>query len=149
MHCILRALAVGAAVAAGAAAGASAQTPSILDLKGTWTGSAEMIVEGTTPHNPGHAESQPAGKYRLRSELLTFKFEGQEGRRVWGTTASKHAADQRIIGSISPDGKWVYLVGRASFTDLEVANADTLRGCARQVSASAALVSCFDLKRQK
>ena len=149
MHCILRALAVGAAVAAGAAAGASAQTPSILDLKGTWTGSAEMIVEGTTPHNPGHAESQPAGKYRLRTELLTFKFDGQEGRRIWGSLSSKHATEQRIIGSISIDGKWVYMVGRASFIDLEVANADTLRGCARHVTASSALVSCYDLKRQK
>ena len=149
MRRVIRSVSIAALAVAAASLGASAQTPAVIDMKGTWKATLEFIVEGTTTHNPGHAEGKPAGKYRLRTQEMTYKFEGQEGRRFWGTIHSDHAQDRRQIGSLSPDGKWIYIAGNVSMGDGSIVNADTIELCTRHVTSGSALVGCGVMKRQK
>ena len=148
MNRLIGALGLGVAVAVGSGP-AAAQTPPVIDLKGTWKGKGEGILEGATVHSPGHAQAQPAGKYRLRAIDFTFKVEGQEGRRFWGTVTSEHAADTRWIGSVSPDGKWIYVVGHSGFGDASIVDGDTFQMCFRDVKPTLAIVGCSEVKRQK
>ena len=139
-----------AGVLCAAASGAVAQMARVIDMKGTWKMEQETILEGATPHNPATAESKPAGKYRLRTQTLIYRIDGQDGRRVWGTsTTAEHKAESRLIGSLSPDGKWVYFVGASTFMDGSVIDADNVELCVRQITQTTALVGCGVMKRQK
>ena len=131
------------------ATSAAAQTPPI-DMKGTWKMDQETILEGATPHNPATADSRPAGKYRLRQQTIIYRVDGQDGHRFWGiSTTAEHGAEHRLIGMVSPDGKWVYMAGTASLMDGTVVDRDTVELCVRQATPTTALVGCGAMKRQK
>src|SRR5262252_5866008 len=138
-----------AALSMVAAAAASAQTPRVIDMKGTWKSGIELILEGGTPHVPPTAESKPAGKYRLTTTEFTYKSEGQEGRRFWGTIDSANAKGGRQIGSVSLDGKWIYVVGDRSVIEGTIVDSDTIEVCVRHLGTSSAFVGCGVMKRQK
>ena len=128
---------------------AVAQTPPVIDMKGTWKITVDLVIDGTSPHNPAQAESKAAGKFRLRSQVIVFKLEGQDGRRFWGTVTSEHDPGQRAVGTVSPDGKWVYLVGRVNLGDGMVIDADTIQMCFRHAGETSAMAGCGETKRQK
>lgn len=130
------------------AGGAGAQN--ITDLKGTWTGTAEAVVDGPAQHHPapGAAGTNPAGKFRLSEQPFTVVVEGQSGRRFWGTTSSA-TKTERILGSLSVDGKTLHMVDDDGFLDGIVVNADRLEVCYRHVNASSAVVACTLLSRKK
>ena len=134
-----------AGVLAGSAP-ALAQTPP--DLKGTWKGTSEAIVDGATVHNPRTAEAKPAGHYRLRKLEYIYTIEGQDGRRFWGTIQSRQV-DIPMIGSLSSDGKWIYIASHDGLIDGEVRGEDTIELCYRNVKPAAMVVGCADLQRQK
>jgi hypothetical protein len=132
------------------AAGSSAQTPPAFDMKGTWKGSGEAIIDGlTTYHPPGATGTQPSGNYRLRAVTYTYKIDGQDGKRFWGSVSSDAVANERLIGSLSNDGKWIYMAGREGFLDGQVVDADTIQMCYRHVTATSAIVGCNEMKRVK
>lgn len=110
MKHVVRLLALGAILAG---AGASAQTAAF-DMKGTWKGTGEAIVDGHGTHHPAGSTAKPAGPYRLRELHFTYKIDGHEGKRFWGTVSSEHEANQRMIGSLSADGKWIYTAARTA-----------------------------------
>ena len=119
-------------------------------MKGTWTGTGEAIVDGATTHHPAEAASRPAGKYRLREETFTWRIEGQDGRRFWGTTSSDQKAGLRLMGSLSMDGKRLYMAGgKDGYIDAVMIDADTINACHRNVDPGSATVGCSVLKRQK
>src|ERR1700733_4145008 len=95
--------AIAVAAAVFIAGDAGAQT--IIDMKGTWTGTAEAIVDRPAQHHPapGSAGTKPAGKFRLSEQPFTLV------RRFWGTTASA-TKTERLIGSLSVDGKTIHMV---------------------------------------
>jgi|tagenome__1003787_1003787.scaffolds.fasta_scaffold20887259_2 hypothetical protein len=128
---------------------AVAQTPGIPDVKGTWTGSGEAIVDGETPHHPANdAKSRQAAPYRLSTISITMKIEGQDGRRFWGTFTSDRQTN-RLIGSLSADGKWLYMAGGRGLIDATLLDADTMEQCYRHASEKSAAVICEVIKRQK
>ncbi len=145
MKHVVRLLALGAILAG---AGASAQTAAF-DMKGTWKGTGEAIVDGHGTHHPAGSTAKPAGPYRLRELHFTYKIDGQEGKRFWGTVSSEHEANQRMIGSLSADGKWIYIAGKDGILDGTVVDSDTIQMCYRQVSVAVAIVACNEMKRQK
>jgi hypothetical protein len=128
---------------------AVAQTPPVLDMKGTWTGTGEAIVDGASPHHlPNAAAAKPVGNHRLHTQTYTYKIEGQEGRRFWGTTTSDSATD-RLIGSLSGNGKWLFIAANRGIIDGEVIDNDTIEICYREASPDLAVVGCGQMKRQK
>ena len=120
----------------------------VIDLKGTWKGTGEGIVDGrgARPHSPGHDTSTP---HRLRTQEFVYKFDGQDGKRFWGTISSEYAGSLRIIGSLSFDGKWIYVAAHEGLADGVVVDNDTIQMCYRHVTSATAVVSCNELKRQK
>ena len=147
MTVILKTLTITAAACL--ATGAAAQNAAVFDMKGTWTGQNEGIVDGPAPHHPAGADSKPAGNYRIRRQTFTYKFEGQEGRLFWGTMGGEHQANIRILGSLSADGKWIYMVSKEGYIDAQILDADTIESCYRHVNERSAVVGCNVMKRQK
>ncbi len=139
-------VAIGLTTALVGAGGAAAQ--SYIDLKGTWVGTGQSIVDGPAPHHPADAPAVSVGTHRLREVTFTTRIEGQDGRRFWGTLSSEHK-QERIIGSFSVNGKHVYMVNEVGYIDGDVVDADTLEICYRHVNASSAVVACNVWKRRK
>jgi hypothetical protein len=131
-------------------AGSVAQTPPPFNMKGTWKGVGEAIMDGAPPLHPQDAPGgRPAGPYRLREANWTYKIDGQDGRRFWGTVSSDVASNERLIGSLSRDGKWIYMAGKAGILDGTIVDQDTIEMCYRHANAASALVNCNEMKRVK
>ena len=142
--------AIGAVVlTAGAAVAQTSPASAVFDMKGTWKGNNEAIVDGPATHHPPGVEAKPAGTYRLRQQNITYKFDGQEGRRFWGTMGSEQQSNIRMIGTLSVDGKWIYMVSKEGYLDGQVVDADTIEMCYRHVNATSAVVGCNLMKRVK
>ncbi len=139
---------IAAAAAMIASGEAAAQT--IIDMKGTWTGTAEAIVDGPAQHHPapGADGTRPAGKYRLSEQSFTLAIEGQTGRRFWGTTSSA-SKTERIIGSLSVDGKSIHMVDDDGLLDGTIVTADVFNVCYRHVNGGSAVVACAVVSRKK
>ena len=128
---------------------ALAQTPPPFYMRGTWQGSNQGLVDGPATHHPGDATTRPAGKYRIRRQTFTYNLEGQDGRLFWGTMSGEHVKNIRMIGTVSNDGKWVYMVSKEGYIDAQVIDADTIDACYRHVHPESAVVGCNLMKRQK
>jgi len=120
----------------------------VFDMKGTWKGTRPSITDGVTPHQPASAQKGSAGPYRLTDLSVTYKVEGQEGQRFWGTMSSDNFTN-RLIGSQSMDGKRLYMVGAQGTIDAQPIDADTIEVCYRHANATSATVGCNVMKRQK
>ena len=127
---------------------AGAARAQVIDLKGTWTGMAEAILEGPAAHHGGPQASGAGSRFKLSQQPFTFVFEGQEGRRFWGSVSSP-SGTERAIGSLSVDGKSIHIVDDDGMVDGTVVNADTLDLCYRHVSKESAVVSCLQVTRKK
>ncbi len=147
-----RAGTIALALAAGLAASTAATPASaqrVFDMRGTWTGMAEAIVDGPANHHPppGAAGIRPAGRFRLSQQQFTIEVIGQEGRRFWGTTASS-TKRERIIGSLAVDNRTVHMVDDDGMLDGTVVDADTLEICYRHVNKDSAVVACARMTRK-
>ena len=149
MQSIARFAALGVAVLLAATVGASAQTPTPFDMKGTWKGTGEAIVDGPAMHHPPGTPAKAAGKYRLRTQAYVYKIDGQDGKRFWGTASGENIANERLVGTLSMDGKWIYMAAAEGILDGVVVDADTIQMCYRQVTPAVAVVACNEMKRQK
>lgn len=145
MMSLVRVAAAAATVLAAGTAAAQAQT---LDMKGTWKSTGEAIVSGPATHHPPGAAAKAAGTHRLRHQTFTFVVEGQDAKRFWGHISSEHAAKVPFVGSLSHDGKWIYLAEASGLVDGTVVDNDTLQVCYRQ-SGPTFMVGCSEWKRQK
>jgi len=136
----------------GAAAAQTATTPPApatpFNMKGTWKGNNDVIVDGPTGHHPATASAKAAGPYRLRTMPVTLQFDGQDGRRFWGTMSSDNRTN-RLIGALSFDDKWAYLAGFEGLVDAQIVDPDTIEVCYRHANSTSAVVGCNLLKRQK
>ena len=94
------------------------------------------------------AEATPAGHYRLRRQDYVFRIEGQEGRRFWGVMQAGQV-NIPMLGSLSSDGKWIYIASRDGLIDGTVTGEDTIELCYRNVTPAVMMVGCADLQRQK
>jgi hypothetical protein len=128
---------------------AAAAKPVVPNLKGTWVGKGEAIVDGPAGHHPPGAAGKTAGTYRLREETFTVRIEGQDGKRVWGSFSSPQRAAERLIGSVAADNKTVYFVTGEGYIDGVVTDANTMDICYRHVLPGSAVVACNQWVRQK
>jgi len=143
-------LAALAAVLFVAACAAPPPRSPVLDLRGVWTGENDALVHGAALHHPPGAPSTTArGAYRLRSHTITYRIDGQEGRRFWGTMASPERAGIRLIGSFSIDNQWIYMVSHEGYLDGTVIDANTIEMCYRHADPQTAVIGCNIMKRQK
>lgn len=46
----------------------------------------------------------------------------------------------RLIGSLSMDGKWIYMAGSQGYVDAQIVDADTIEVCYRHANAISAVV---------
>jgi hypothetical protein len=74
-------------------------------------------------------------------------IEGQDGRRFWGTTSSA-SKTERLIGSLSVDGKSIHMVDDDGFLDGTMVDANTIDVCYRHITANSAVVACETIKRK-
>ena len=132
-----------------AAAQTTPAATALPDLKGTWVGKGESIVDGPAGHHPPGVTAKAAGTYRLREETFTVRIEGQEGRRVWGNISSSQRVGERLIGSIAADNKAVYFVSGEGYIDGVVVDANTMDICYRHVLPGSAVGACNQWVRQK
>ena len=111
---------------------------------------AALFVLGVScaPHHPLAAQKGTAGPYRLTEINLTYRIDGQQDRRFWGTMSSENFSN-RLIGSQSMNGKWLYMAGAEGLVDGQVVDADTIEVCYRHANAASATVGCNLMKRQK
>ena len=87
------------------ATGAQAQN-AVPDLKGTWSGKGKSIVFGSHAHHPG--SQTPNDPPRVRDIEATYVVEGQDGRLVWGRSASAVAdTKEPFAWAISSDNKTI------------------------------------------
>ena len=105
MTCKLWMLALAATLASPAVA--LAQAPPVFDMRGTWQGSNEGLVDGPATHHPADATTRPAGKFRIERQTFTYTFDGQDGRLFWGTMGGEHVKNIRMLGTLSIDRKWL------------------------------------------
>lgn len=131
------------------AAQAAPAATAVPDLKGTWVGKGEAIVDGPAGHHPPGVAAKAASTYRLREETFTVRIDGQDGRRLWGTISSSQRVGERLIGSIAADNKAVYFVNGEGYIDGVVVNANTMDICYRHVLPGSAVVACNQWVRQK
>ena len=146
MMYLVRVSAVTAVLALSGAASAHAQAA--FDMKGGWSGTGESIVRGSAAHHPAGDAAKPAGNARLREVTFTYKIDGQDGGRFWGTVASRYATES-VIGVIAADRKRVYIVTEFGFVDGVITDNDTIDICYRELKPSDAVVACNVIKRTK
>lgn len=137
---MLRLVSQAAAVVLLLAATAAAQTPPSpppFDMRGTWKGTSEGVIQDSS------------GNIRLRAAAYTYRIDGQDGKRFWGTASSDLVTNERLIGSLSNDGKWIYMAGQDGILDGQIVDADTIEMCYRHANAASAVVGCNRMKRVK
>ena len=129
---------------AGQAGNATAQDAAALpDLKGRWVGISETVVLGNARHHGPSPQNTP----RLSSVEFTLAIEGQDGRRFWGTVASK-GEQEPLLGVIGFDGKT--FVARDSDGSLQgnIVDRDTMEFIYSHTGNST-VVSATRAKRQR
>lgn len=129
-----------AAIIALAAAPALGQ--SVPDMKGTWIGTSHSVVMGGGGHHTDNR--QPPDRPFLVEREFTFTFDGQDGRRFWGTTSSNNAREN-VVGVLRADGKSFIIVDSDGTMLGELQNPRTFELCYAQNGAGAGkslVVSC-------
>jgi hypothetical protein len=129
-------------LAALAAAPSAAQT-AFPDLRGTWKGESESIVQGAEhPHHPATQSNAP----ELRSVSFTLIIDRQDGRRFSGAFSSARRTSQ-VIGVISRNGT-IFLADNEGHSNGTMLSSDRLELCYLHISSAARIASCVELTKQ-
>ena len=117
------------------------------DLKGTWSGVARSVVMGSGYHHPGsETDKDPP---RMREVQFTYTVREQDGRLLWGTTASP-AYQEPFAWSISQDNRMVFGADTDGHYRLTILTPDRMENCYTHsaLSPSKSIVaSCFVIER--
>ncbi len=140
MKRIVTALALLLAFAANA--GVAVAQDGLVDLKGRWTGMSESIVAGNAPHH-GSPKAEPV----LSSVQFDLTITGQDGRRFWGTVASK-TGEESIMGVIGLDGKMIVARDKDGLIQGTIVDSDTI-DLVYSHTGTSTVVSANRIKRQK
>jgi hypothetical protein len=125
------------------AAPAAAQN-AIPDVRGTWKGESESIIQGVG--NPHHATGQTSDAPRLNSVAFTLTVNKQDGRRFSGTFSSARGTDP-IIAVFSRTGT-IYLVDDDGFTHGTMLAPNRMELCYMHLSQVTRIASCVELTKQ-
>jgi hypothetical protein len=131
-----------------ASTGASAADAAAPDLRGTWKVESSAIVVGDAPHHPAAAPPAAEGtKPRLRPFTGTFRIDGQEGGRFWGTTVSP-ATSEDFIGSFTGEGRRFVMVDTDGFFEGSLGENGVIHFCYRHTTPTSRVVSCGTATRE-
>ena len=121
---------------------ASAQT-AVPDLKGSWSGTAEIV------HRSEVAEHvDPAAKPSFLTLPFTITIEQQEGRGFAGSLASARATDP-LIGRVRSDGRRLHMVDDDGTLTGELVGPDEMELCRTEVTPHSMNVYCATLTRRR
>ena len=121
---------------------ASAQTV-VPDLKGSWSGTAEIV------HRSEIAEHvSPTAKPSFLTLPFTITIEQQEGRGFVGSLASARASDP-LIGRIRSDGRRLHMVDNDGTLTGELLGPDEMELCRTEVTPHSMNVYCATLTRRR
>ena len=121
---------------------ASAQTAAP-DLKGSWSGTAEIV------HRSEVAEHvAPTTKPAFVTLPFTITIEQQEGPGFAGTLASARASDP-LIGRIRSDGRRLHMVDDDGTLTGELLGPDEMELCRTEVTPHSMNVYCATLTRRR
>ena len=125
-----------------AATAAMAET-AIPDVRGTWKGKSESIIQGAG--NPHHA-SPKAASPRMNSIEFTMVVKEQDGRRFFGTFSSARGNDP-IIAVISRNGS-IFMVDDDGYTVGSMLAPNRMELCYMQLSPKSRIASCVEMVKQ-
>ena len=132
------------------ATGAQAQT-AIPDLKGTWSGKGKSIVFGSHAHHPG--SQTPNDPPRGRDIEATYVVEGQDGRLVWGRSASAVAdTKEPFAWAISVDNESIVGADVDGYFHISLLSADQMEKCYVHNGTGATrsiVATCYTMNRVK
>jgi hypothetical protein len=140
-----------ALVVLGAAAISTQAQNAIPDLKGTWSGKGKALVFGTNPHHPGSQTATDAP--RVRDIEATYTVEGQEGRLVWGRSAST-AADTKepFAWAIASDNKTIVGADMDGYFRITLVGPNRMEKCYTHNGTSpsrSVVATCYMMDRVK
>ena len=121
---------------------AIAQT--VPDIKGTWVGTSNAAVRGSSRHHPGNSMED----ITFNNRVFTWIFDRQEGRNFSGTTTSKHNTEP-LIGAFSGDLKSGVIANSDGRNDFTLVNNNQMNICYSHAHAESVVVNCIDFKRLK
>jgi hypothetical protein len=121
---------------------ALAQTD-VPDLKGSWSGTAEIV------HRSEVAEHiDPAAEPSFPTLPFTITIEQQQGRGFAGSLASARATDP-LIGMLRSDGRRLHMVDNDGTLTGELVGRDEMEVCRTEVTPQSMNVYCATLTRRR
>ena len=121
---------------------ASAQTD-VSDLKGSWSGTAEIVhLSEVSEH------VDPSAEPSFTTVPFTIAIEQQEGRRFAGSLTSARASDP-LIGMIRSDGRRLHMVDNDGTLTGELLGPDEMEVCRTEVTPHSMNVYCAMLTRRR
>jgi hypothetical protein len=124
-------------------ANTAAAQSGIPDVRGTWRGESESIVQGVgNPHHAGTATPAP----RLNSIAFTLAVDMQNGRRFSGTFSSARGNDP-VIAVISRNGT-IHMVDDDGFTTGTMLAPNRMELCFLARTSTSRIASCTELTKQ-
>ena len=121
---------------------ASAQT-AVPDLKGSWSGTAEIVLLSEVAEHVA-----PSTKPSFPTLQFTITVEQQEGHGFAGTLASARATDP-LIGMIRPDGRQLHMVDNDGTLTGELLGPDEMDVCRTEVTPNSMSVYCATFRRTR
>ena len=114
------------------------------DVRGTWKGESESIINGTgNSHHPASPQDGP----QLGSVTLTLTIDKQDGRRFSGTFSSARATE-KIVGVISRNGT-LYYVDSDGYAFATLLSSNRLESCYLQITSNGQVASCTEMTKQQ
>ena len=123
--------------------GASAQT-NVPDLKGSWSGTAEIVHRDEVAEHIDPSVNKPA----FLTLPFTITIEQQEGRGFAGSLASARATDP-LIGRVRSDGRRLHMVDDDGTLTGELVGPDEMELCRTEVTPHSMNVYCAMLTRKR
>jgi hypothetical protein len=114
------------------------------DLKGTWTGQTQSILQGKTEHFPD------TGETRFVEAAWTLVIDRQEGNRFTGTRARKEGTRRDpVLGVIRADRRTIHIVDDdGTFLGI-LSGPGAMEVCRTEVTATSRIVSCAEFTRSQ
>jgi hypothetical protein len=117
--------------------------PAVPDVRGTWKGESESIVQGVG--NPHHAAAGVPAP-RLNSIAFTLTVDKQDGRRFSGTFSSARGNDP-VIAVISRNGT-IHMVDDDGFTTGTMLAPNRMELCFVALTPTSRIASCTEMTKQ-
>jgi hypothetical protein len=124
------------------ATGAFAQSD-VPDLKGSWSGTAEIVILSEVAEHVA-----PSAQPSFPSLRFTITIEQQEGRGFAGSLASERASDP-LIGMIRSDGRQLHMVDNDGTLTGDLVGPDEMEVCRTEVTPTSMSVYCATFTRQR